>query len=275
MHVGGVEIALTCERADVVEALVGRWRGYEGTGRSPDVVLRYEAKEGWLIPQPAGREYPGYDSSAAPDGELRFARRDSRGTIMIPGSAEGPVRCEFEGAAMPHALDATLRLALSVAVPRAGGLVIHSAGISSTSERRALLFSGPSGAGKSTVSALLEEALPFDHRLGDDLTIARPDEAGTFWAHATPFAGERGPAADGKAPLAGLYFLLKGTRHVVTPIGPHDALRRLMRNVLAYVVERDSAERVLTAASALVAAVPCHVLEFAKDPGVARVLAVT
>ena len=105
--------------------------------------------------------------------------------------------------------------------------------------------------------------------------MVRPDEQGRFWAHATPFCGELGPAGDGKAPLAGLYFLLKGARHLAAPLAPTDALRRLMRNVMAYVVERDTAERVLAAAAALVASVPCFVLEFAKDHGVARVLGVT
>ena len=53
------------------------------------------------------------------------------------------------------------------------------------------------------------------------------------------------------------------------------ALRALLRNVLVYVAEPRTAERVLALADDLTAAVPCHQLEFRKDAGVATVLGIS
>jgi len=89
------------------------------------------------------------------------------------------------------------------------------------------------------------------------------------------FAGECGATPDGHGRLRGLYFLSKAPAHAVKPISTTSAVPRLLRNALAYVDEREAAARALGAAGDLIGAVPCHILEFAKDPDVVGVLAVT
>jgi hypothetical protein len=271
LRVGGVEIELRCTRDGSLAALLQPWEGYRSAGGPPDVVLEYDAIEGWLGEQPEGRPYPGYACHARSASEYLLARRDSRGTIEIPPDPSSPVTGRFVGNAGKWAIEAALRITMSLALPRLGGLLVHSAGIAS--KDRALVFSGPSGAGKSTISTMLAGMSRYDRRLGDDLTIVRPE--GDAWrAYATPFAGEVGPAPDGSAPLEALYFLIQSQRHHRERLERGDALRRLLRNVMAYVQERQAADRALVAAASFVAAVPCWVLEFAKDPGVARVLGV-
>jgi len=269
--------------------MLAPWRGYrpEDSDLAPHVIVEYQTIDGYMREQPAQRSYPGFGcvahSPQEPKASVEYElwRRDSRGTIEIPADLAQPVVARFEGNPGAFAIEASLRLAMSLAVPRLGGLVLHSAGVATGSTSagdsgaRALLFSGPSSSGKSTMASLLADRFPC--RLGDDLTIARPDPQtpGRWCVHATPFAGELGPAPDGHAPLAALYFLVKSSRHFASPLPAHEVLRRLLRNVMAYVQERGAAERVLAATARFAAEIPCYVLEFAKDPGVARVLGVT
>lgn len=273
--IGGVEIDLRVSDDDAALRLVEPWTGYRGGAADPDVRFEYRTIAGFMGEQPPEQPYPGYGCRArAVDAGVEYAlwRRDSRGTILIPKGG-GPLHGRFEGNPGRWAIEACLRVTMSLAMPRAGGLMIHSAGVAS--ERSALLFSGPSGAGKTTLSTLLATTSPT-RRLGDDLTVARPAEGGRGWiAHATPFAGEAGPVAETQAPLEALYFLVKSSRHHRERVPKGDALRRLMRNVMAYVREREAADRALGAAAAFVAEIPCYILEFARDPGVARVLGVT
>src|SRR5262245_35755904 len=263
--VAGLEVSVETNAPAVAEELVGGWRGYASRGGEPDILARYEAVPGFAVEQPAGRDYPGF-GAAVTAGGMKLQRRDARGLLRVPEA--GPVVAEFAGMDRTYSLEACLRLAVAAALPRAGGLVMHSAGVLGATT--ALLFCGPSGAGKSTIARML--GLP---RLGDDLTAVRPDAQGRYFAHATPFAGELGPAPDAAAPLAAIHFLHQARRHHVTPLSPAAAVPRVLRNTMAYVVEPIAAGRVLAAAASLVGAVPCHVLEFAKDPSVAEVLGVT
>jgi hypothetical protein len=267
LHIGGVEILLRA-RPEVIAGLLEPWPpGFGSAGGAPDLVLEYEGIDGWLREQPEGRGYPGYAITGREDGALSLARRDSEGTISA--GPTGPVTARFRGNSQHFAIEAVLRVAISVALPRTGGLLLHAAGVASAS--RALVFTGPSGSGKSTMAGLLRDTDTYPRRLGDDLVAVRPANGG-WKAMATPFAGEIGPAPEGEAPLAGVYFLVKSGRHVVQTLEPVDALRRLMRNVMCYVADRTAAGRTLEAASALCHQVPCGILEFARDPAVVHVL---
>ena len=160
---GGVELALACDRADVVDGLLGGWRGYPSSGAAPDVLFDYQAIAGWHIPQPKARDYPGYECDVTPTGAHRFARADSRGRLNpVVGTDCLPLRGSRRAArarrdAAPRALRRRAARRRALDSLRGG----FSSAETSTTPGRALLFSGPSGAGKSTVSRLLEEALPL------------------------------------------------------------------------------------------------------------------
>jgi hypothetical protein len=275
MRIAGVDIALETDPG-LLRSLREGWQGYETHADvPPDIRVRYRPVAEFAAPQPADREYPGFGVRAllvddGGVGDIELTRRDVRGRI---DAARGEAR--FEGADARHALEAALRVTLAMTLPRLGGLLLHSSGV--VMGAHALLFSGPSGAGKSTLLRLLAEAeteAPL-RRLGDDLTAIRRGADGRFHAHATPFAGELGPAADATAPLRAIYFLRQAPGHATTALAPAEAVRHLLRNALTYAVTPGAAAALLSLAAEIAAAVECRVLAFAKDTGVAAVLAVT
>jgi hypothetical protein len=268
-RIASLELRVDADRPDVVEALSADWQGFASTGGPPDLHLRYEGLDGHLVPQPNGRAYPGYATTEKADTHLVLERRDGRLTVQF--APDGTVRGHLVGLAAPWALEAAMRALYSFALPRRGGLLLHSAGLRWPGADRAVVCLGPSGAGKSTLSQLLQGNAGC-LRLGDDMTAVLPGETG-FVAHATPFAGELGPAPDGCAPLHALYFLVKGSRHHLTPLPRREAIGRLLRNVVGFVDEPVSAAHALAAAEALAGAAPTGILEFARDPGIVELLA--
>ena len=96
---------------------------------------------------------------------------------------------------------------------------------------RAFLFSGVSGAGKTTISRL---APPDVTLLTDEISYVRRVGDG-YEAFGTPFAGELGKAGENiSAPIAGLYLLAQGRQNHARRIGPGEAARRLLRNILFF-----------------------------------------
>jgi hypothetical protein len=263
LHIGGVEIQLHSANAALVDEFAARCVGYEPRAAVPDLIFEFEAIDDFALPSPAVREYPGFDLRALGPSVIALERLDCRGRI-------GDGRAHFEGLPRSYVLEAGLRVAVSLAVLRHGGLMLHSSGIARADA--AWIFSGPSGAGKTTISRLLGDHAT--HRLGDDLTIVTPDGEG-FVAHATPFAGELGPVPAHRARLDGIYFLEQGTQHRVSPLTTAAAARRILKNTMTYAATAEVTHLALAAAAALAASGLCHVLEFTKDAGVAHVLPVT
>src|SRR5262245_52181928 len=149
LHIAGVEIALHAP-APILAEYLPRIHGYASRGGAPALVHRYEAVPDYMAPAPIRREYPGYDCAAGVDG-YHFRRQDSEGTIAIRG---GAVESAFRGRAQWTMLEASLRVAFSIALSREGGLLLHSSGVV-TDDGRAFVFTGVSGAGKTTIVRLL------------------------------------------------------------------------------------------------------------------------
>jgi hypothetical protein len=159
------------------------------------------------------------------------------------------------------ALDAFLRVAWSLALVDAPGLMVHAASLARGG--RAYLFCGRSGSGKTTVARLSPDA----ELLSDEISSVRLETARAA-CHGTPFFGDL--AVSGRnvvRPLAGVYFLEHADRHARTRLTRRDALARLLPNVLFFAREPDLVARVLDIAGALVERVPCFRLAFRQDPG--------
>jgi hypothetical protein len=274
--VAGVEILLCSNRGDLLEELVSPLVGYQSRGGPPEVVHHFTVRDD-LCGLPSSRPYPAYDCMAESPLIYAFSRRDSRGHVHLPVSPGEPVRGQFDGPGSRAVLESTLRLSMCLALPRIGGLMLHASG--ATTQTRAFVFLGKSGAGKSTLFRQLQDGGSLG-MLGDEMLVVRRDpQSPTEWmAYATPFGGECGPSDEAWAPLCALYFLRKSAVVRARPMPPLMALPELLQNVLAYVAERDAAERVLSLATQLLGAVPSLWLEFRKEvstPGVADVLDVT
>ncbi|MSP17876.1 MAG: hypothetical protein EXR73_14960 [Myxococcales bacterium] len=272
LRIAGVEVLLRADDAQLVDEYLARAAGYTSGGGPHDVVMEYTTDETFEFT--ASRlPYPALDVTEVAHGVYRFARNEVGGTIHLPAAPREPLVGRFTGRAGRSGLETPLRVLLSLALPRAGGLLLHSSGIAEGD--RALVFSGQSGAGKTTIVRLISGAETSTHApltgplriLGDDLVALRPD-GDRVLACATPFNGEFGPCADGAAPLESLSFLRQAAAHALTPLARADATRRLLRNTLGYALNRAAAAALLTSAAAIAARVPCRELAFARDSSV-------
>jgi hypothetical protein len=94
---------------------------------------------------------------------------------------------------------------------------------------------------------------------------ARPE----YRIFGTPFAGDLGVAGENvSAPLAALYFLVKGDQNRIGDIAPEVAARKLLRNVLFFADDRVLTREVFRLGCDFVTAVPCHELMFRAEPSV-------
>lgn len=233
--------------------------------------------------------YKGFLSEGAPDWRIEFTTRlpglGSPAEDVVVRRNGGPnrfmvERYDFVGIlelkersgqvafAEPDefSVDSFFRIAYSLALADAGGLLIHAASL--IRKGRGYLFCGPSGSGKSTVARLSPDAT----LLSDELSIVRIDD-GRARCYGTPFWGElaRG-GEDRSAPLVGIYCLHKGSRHAVEALKPRRALERLLPNVMFFAKEPELTARILDISADLVEAVPCFDLSFLPDPAFWKVV---
>lgn len=266
----GVEVLL---RTSAGAVLPGFYHEAPGLGGPPHLVVEIETVPGLARGRPRSPDYPGFERALLDPRTIGLRRFDAEGRIRLPDRRGQPVHATFRVGDSANSLEAAIRIGVSLTLPRLGGLVFHASAVARADE--ALLFLGVSGAGKSTIAAMLASSIPGVVKISDELVAVRPDEHGTWQAHVTPFLGDPGLPRGESWPVAALHFLAQAREHRRTSVAPPTALRELLRHVLVYVAEPETAGHVLDCASGLAVSVPCHRLEFAKDPGVAEVLGLT
>ncbi|MBM4371595.1 MAG: hypothetical protein FJ098_08070 [Deltaproteobacteria bacterium] len=224
--------------------------------RPPDVVLyrpwpRYLLRELSVVPGSvaAGSGDPAYLD--APSG-LRFRARGLEARF-----GDAAVQVTLDPALRPREMTDQLHLVLAAAASSAMareelGVVLHAS--TSAQEGRAWTFPAPHATGKSTVARLLG----VEKRLSDDLTalVTHPGEG--------VLAGGTNANTGGALSLAALLFLRRGPATCPGPrLGPGEALRAAVANTVLFPGSPRLAEKVMGLLADLVAAVPCHVLDFA------------
>jgi hypothetical protein len=278
----------------------------------PDLIIDVEHVPDFARGRARSPAYPAFDAHLRGPRHVALSRFDAEGELVLPDSPGGPVHGRFRVGDSPNSLEAAVRIGMSVTVPRRGGLLLHASAV--RTHVGAAVFIGKSGAGKSTISAMLD-GVPGITRLADELVIvmparapaatpdateattpatpaaatpatpaatpeatadAWPEAARDAWhVHVPPFLGGVLLPFGAHAPLTGVHVLVQAPHHQRALLPRTDAVRALLPHVLVYVAEPETAAHALAAAATLTAAVPCYRLEFAKDPGVARVLAIT
>jgi hypothetical protein len=266
VSIAGVEISIEIDREDLLREFLEPLASYLSAGAAPLVSLRYRVRP-VSTERADSTDDPGFRMKSVSGSSYRFERQDTRGEVQLPSHSGEPVLAEFEGAPARFSVEAALRVTLSLALPRIGAVFLHSSGV--YFDGQAVFFAGPSGAGKSTIASLLAESPAFRGRLGDDLNVARRSDSNGWIAHSTPFAGDLPAVPRSEAPLGGIHFLRQSTKNRAARLDEGRALPRVLRNMLAYVDEREAADRALGIASAIVRDVPCYELEFAREPSVA------
>ncbi len=231
--------------------------------RDPDLIVTL-ACDPALGERPMAADYPALARRV--DGtRLHVERADVIGELDLAGT---PLRAAFRVAGHDHSVESSLRVALSVALPRHDALVLHASAVEHAG--RAQVFAGVSGAGKSTIAAMLDGAPGFS-RLADELVVLAREPSG--WSvHVPPFLGVAGLPRGTIRPLGALHLIVQAAGHRREGMTTGDAMRELLRHVVVYAAEPATTERVLDLVGQLVAEVPTGRLRFARDPSVSEVL---
>ena len=247
--IGGLPIDIQSDDRDFIAMLEKRYTGFVAEPANAGIRLHVEV----VAPMGDGE-----------DDELEVRYTDGRWMInrgdfhaqWDPASNLGCVR----QAAYPYAIDAVMRIVHSLVLAKRGGFLVHSA--SAIRNGRAFLFSGVSGAGKTTISRLAPRDVTL---LTDEISYVRRVGEG-YQAYGTPFAGDLGRAGENiSAPLAGLYLLVQGRHNHASQIGPADAARRLLRNILFFADDASLVEQLFGTACEFVSRVPVYELTFRPD----------
>jgi hypothetical protein len=247
VEIGGIPIALRADDADFLGALRRRYSGFFSDSPpqaefdldisstvsvcDDDVQVRRVGPE-WLVER----------------GDF-LARWD-------PNSGRGRIRQNRN----PYAVDSVLRIVHSLILASRGGFLLHAA--SAIYDGRGYVFSGISGAGKTTMTRL---APPNIVLLTDEVSYIRRHGDG-YSAFGTPFAGELArPGENCAAPVAGIFFLERGSKNRFDPVPASHAVRRLMRNILFFAQDRNLVQNIFATACDFVSRVPIYELAFYPD----------
>lgn len=121
-------------------------------------------------------------------------------------------------------VEIALRYIFALSAFRAGGLLLHGAGIVHAGS--GYLFLGPSGAGKSTVARLSRS----DIILNDDLVYVWKDQA-TWIMAGTPFTHcDQNPPTPSTAGLKGMYRLVQDQRVYIEPLHLSQSVAEMIAN---------------------------------------------
>jgi hypothetical protein len=227
-----VETALPTAEDPPSFASGGLWTVYEGDGR-----LLYVIREPL-----AGR---------APLSALLIDRGRRRGVLFLPPSSRMPT--------LHYPLD---ELIFQHHLAQHGGVEVHACGIAVAG--RALLFCGVSGAGKTTMARLWRRRRPPADVLSDDRMVIR-ERGGRPWAFGTPWHGSGRYASPRGLPLGAVFFLARGRRTTIEPMGAAAGAAELFARSFPPPWERAAVERVLALCARAAQAVPCARLRVRPD----------
>jgi hypothetical protein len=246
LSIGGLPVSLRVSQANIYNLLKNHYREFAFSGEGANHLE-------FVISKDTHR----WDTTV---------RLDDHRVIFDNPSIQGQVDLDNLGGTFHlaveqpfEAIDYCLRVVFSLLAFRAGGLMIHAAGISKNC--KTYLFAGHSGAGKSTVSSLSKDALV----LNDDLVIAMREEAG-WRVYGTPFWNptQVKPTND-SALLEKIYFLVQDTNVFVEPISFGSALAFLVSSVPVLSTSPQLGDKLLARCASILSITPHYKLHFLQD----------
>lgn len=249
VEIGGLPILLRTQDPVFKKLVADRYAGFLGGDSHP----RFEFDIDLVAPSSEGNDE---DTTVKLQGHEWQLRRGDFRAQWDPGAGRGTIR----QSANPYSLDAVLRIVHTLVLAKEGGFLLHAA--SSVRNRRAFLFSGVSGAGKTTISrlappdaTLLTDEISYIQRSGDE-----------YHACGTPFVGELAQAGENlSARIAALFFLEQGPENRIEAIGPGEAVRKLLRNILFFAQDPELVKLIFRSACEFVERVPVSQLIFMPD----------
>jgi hypothetical protein len=253
ISVADVCVALRVDDVEVAERIRARYAEFLAPDTPADFVINVAVREGIeFVPMRPG---PWVINTTFQNEVLTFESYVERGSVNL-ATGQGHLVMAPTGL-----IENFLRVLYAWCMTRAGGLLLHSAGV--VKDGRAFLFFGASGSGKTTITRLSSEYTI----LSDDILIVKPVN-GSFQAFGVPFRGgemQDAPRTNTRAPLAGLYRLRKAPEHRLAPLSPARAAAELTSCAPFVVISPDTGRQVLNLCTRLASQVPVFELYFRKD----------
>jgi len=248
--IGGVAVRVNSGDKEFCEMLKGRYAGFLRNAEShADFDFDVE------LTAPALADPQTEVSVVFRSGRWLLERGDFRAELN-PSTRQGTIRQP----ANPYSIDAVLRIVHTLLIARQGGFLLHSA--SAIRNGKAFLFAGISGAGKTTISRLAPADVTL---LTDEISYVR-SQGEAYVAFGTPFTGELAKLGENtSARVAALYLLAQGREHRIDPVGPADAGRELLANMLFFAEDEELVRWAFRAACDFVDRVPVYRLTFMPD----------
>jgi hypothetical protein len=188
----------------------------------------------------------------------RFNRDFTRGEILCERRLYPSAKaiCPFE-----YPLDELLVTSL---LARGRGAELHACGLTDTSGN-GYIFVGQSGAGKTTTARLWLRQSGVEVLSDDRIIVRRLGEK--FFMYGTPWHGEAELASNGRAPLAGIFFLRQWPRNELIEMRPAQSAARLFACSFPPFYSPDGVGFTLGFFEDLVKTVPSRELRFLPDRG--------
>jgi hypothetical protein len=266
-QIAGVELELVQSGAKT--PILGFYDRSPSSGGPIKMRVSAECIPGFSEGRKRSEVYPGFVTRPQGENAMTLERFDVEGVARWHGTeVEVDVKCHDS----PNSLEAAIRIAASIALPRNGALILHSSAVADA--HGAHVFSGVSGAGKSTISTMLSEAYPLT-KLSDELVLVRRLEDGSFAAQVSPFIGSVGLPIGDERPLRSINFLVQAPQHQRTRLLPVKVITELCKHVLTYARDPETSQCVLDLVAAIALHVPAYELRFAKRPDVGEVMEFT
>ena len=255
INIAGLKLLLESNNPVVLNDLFNRYKAFDCNEES-QLSIRIIVKD-WDIKKSKLRLEPVFH-----DGRLYFPFPDYEGEIDL---GRGVAEIAVPRSSAVEDADYFIRVTTSLLVFRAGGILLHGAGI--IRNGKACIFLGHSGSGKTTVARLS----PNDQVLNDDLVVIMPHQfqegCNLGWTvYGTPFWNpDQVTPSQGEAQLYGMYLLEKDRRVYLDRLERGYAVAEIVSNVPVITLEPEANLRLLERVSLLVEVIPVYQLHFLPD----------
>ena len=136
---------------------------------------------------------------------------------------------------------------------------------------KAFLFLGKSGTGKSTHSRMWLNALQDVVLMNDDHPVVRVGEDGTATAYGSPWSGKTRCYKNMQAPVGGIIRISRAPYNKARRLSPIESYASLMTSCSGMTWEKKLADGRDRTIQAIIAGVPCWVMECLPDEDAAKV----